>query len=34
MELSISGDQERESVQRSSVDELILRPVRAGRQKK
>ncbi|MFL1453261.1 carbonate dehydratase [Marinobacter sp. GN3S48] len=34
MGLSISGEQELEGVQQSSVDELILRPVRASRQKK
>lgn len=34
MGLSISGDQELEGVQQNSVDELILRPVRASRQKK
>ncbi|MFL1466212.1 carbonate dehydratase [Marinobacter sp. DUT-3] len=34
MGLSISGEQELEGVQQNSVDELILRPVRASRQAK
>lgn len=34
MGLSISGEQELEGVQQNSVDELVLRPVRASRQKK
>lgn len=34
MGLSISGEEERELIQQNAVDELVLRPVRSGRQKK
>ncbi|MBW7470321.1 carbonate dehydratase [Marinobacter sp. M216] len=34
MGLSISNEQDRERIQQNSVEELVLRPVRAGRQKK
>lgn len=34
MGLSIASDADRESVKQNSVDELVLRPVRSGRQKK
>lgn len=33
MGLSIAGEADRERIQRSSLDELIKRPVRSGRQK-